>query len=368
MVLYVPLQKGGLPPGTTRDWGGRKYRKMGDGTWKPVPKLQLQRPKLEAMVKRLTSEKDIAHSLEMIKLIYKRRPKGMGEVIPIVSRADLGKILDKTKIGIISAGKNPKLESDMSKEEQLKRHEALKAELIDLGYVITEVEGMYDGEEPSIMFIGHDATRNEIKALGKKYNQDSVIFVDEGNNEMIYTTGENAGKRHVGKGFEWKPDADNYYSKVTTGSETSKFALNFDFDALIKSLMLVLKGRGLPEGTVRVHGGIKKKKIGGEWTPVGGSKPIDEREKSGWQKFSNVEAAKSAAMDLSKKNPGKYVTMSVVFDEVKFNLHSALPKGVYAPGDWKHGYALDGKWKNWSAARKERYKHAMIESSEGSDK
>lgn len=33
-------------------------------------------------------------------------------------------------------------------------------------------------------------------------------------------------------------------------------------------MRLIIKARKLPEGTIREHGGVKKKKVGGQWVPV----------------------------------------------------------------------------------------------------
>ncbi len=92
------------------------------------------------------------------------------------------------------------------------------------------VDGNYDGEEKSFMVINADP--KHIEELGTKYNQDSVINSSAGENRMVFTTGENKGKQHIGQGFEEKPDADNYYSEADVGGEKFKFALNFDFDNL----------------------------------------------------------------------------------------------------------------------------------------
>jgi hypothetical protein len=82
--------------------------------------------------------------------------------------------------------------------------------------------------------------------------------------------------------------------------------------------------------------------------------------KRGW----NKNDAKKFGIDLSKKNPGKYITMHDVFGEVTFTVHDSLPKSVYAPGDFTDGYAVGGIWKNWSAKRKVSYSNKMIEGPE----
>lgn len=172
----------------------------------------------------------------------KRRGKGQGDRVAL-TKAELVSVLKNGTFGIVSAGKNPKLEPDMSQEAQVKRHEQLRADLKDQGYMFTELVGHYEGEEPSFLVMAHEIEKEDIKALGKKYNQDSVIHASKGQNEMHFTTGKNEGQYHKGQGYEEKPDATDYYSivKHPDGSET-KFALNFNWDELDKSLAYSISG------------------------------------------------------------------------------------------------------------------------------
>jgi len=82
--------------------------------------------------------------------------------------------------------------------------------------------------------------------------------------------------------------------------------------------------------------------------------------KLGWK----IKDAKVKGTEISKQHSGKYVTMYDIFGEVTFTVHNALPQSAYAPGDFKHGYAVNGKWKEWSAARKTKYSNKMIEGPE----
>jgi hypothetical protein len=98
-----------------------------------------------------------------------------------------------------------------------------------------------------------------------------------------------------------------------------------------------------PKGSVKVAAGGKSVKI--------------DAFKMGW----NIAAAKKFGTDMSSKHPNKYITMHDIFGEVTFTIHNSLPKNVYAPGDFKYGYAHEGMWKEWSAKRKATYSNKMIE-------
>ena len=76
------------------------------------------------------------------------------------------------------------------------------------------------------------ADRSYLIKLGIKFNQDSIIFVDRGKNEYIYTTGPNKGMEHTGSGFDEVPiDAVSGYTEVeAVGASPYKFALDLDFD------------------------------------------------------------------------------------------------------------------------------------------
>jgi len=78
-----------------------------------------------------------------------------------------------------------------------------------------------------------------------------------------------------------------------------------------------------------------------------------DAQKLGW----SVSDAKKQGVQISNKHPGKYITMHSVFGEVTFTVHNSLPSSPYAPGDFKYGYARNGKWKDWSEARKTAYKN-----------
>ena len=142
----------------------------------------------------------------------------------------------------------------------------------------------------------------------------------------------------------------------------------------VVSATLLKAKRRYNVGEVSTKTGLKKV-APGKWAPVSGDKvpkgkpkPKAVRTKAEWKQFATLGDAKKAALEVSAKNPGKYVTMSVVFDTVSFDTHNTLPQSDYAPGDWAHGYALNGKWKSWSDRRVVRYKEKMLEGEGGMDR
>lgn len=174
--------------------------------------------------------------------MLKRRGAGEGKEIKL-THEQLIWVLKNGTFGLISAGKNPKLEPNMTEAEQKTRHEKLRADLKAGGYVYTEVDGHYEGAEPTFLVMAHNLPESEAKALGKKYNQDSVIHAVAGQNKMHFTTGENEGQHYQGSGYEEKPAAKDYYTIVRhpDGSFT-QFALNFDWSKLHKSLEAAMLG------------------------------------------------------------------------------------------------------------------------------
>lgn len=140
---------------------------------------------------------------------YKRREKGKGESISLESEKELKIILSYGKFGHISAGRNPSSPEDakLTDEQINKRTEELRKDLIDIGYVFTQVRGNYGGYEDSFLVMVYDAEEKDLIVLGEKYNQESIIYVNSGLNKMIYTTGKNKGKWYEGKGWsELPPD------------------------------------------------------------------------------------------------------------------------------------------------------------------
>lgn len=242
--MKLVLRKGKkLPVGTIREWGGYRVRKVAPGKWVKIGKVGKKRPSPKEFARRksLANEVDVEHSLDQIREMYKRMPPGMGEELPVASKADLDKILTKTKIGLLSAGRNPNIEADMkmTDDQVSERQEQLKEDLKSRGFIITTGLGKYDGlAEESVMVMMHDADREELMQVGQRYNQDAVIYSDKGKNQMIFTTGENRGGRFEGKGWEELPtDVSDNFTELPVGSGRIRFNLDFNFDEIVKSIM-----------------------------------------------------------------------------------------------------------------------------------
>lgn len=168
-----------------------------------------------------------------------RRGKGEGGSIKL-TKGETEELLKGGKYALISAGRNDKSADDrvLSNDEIQRRHFDLEEKLIDAGYVYTKVKGKYGGEEDSFLVMAHDADRDHIAQLGKQFNQGSVIYSEGGKHEMIFTTGQNAGSKHVGEGHQIVPNAEDFYTEhKTKDGHSLRFSLNFDFDKLVKAIM-----------------------------------------------------------------------------------------------------------------------------------
>ena len=171
---------------------------------------------------------------------FARQPKGKGLESEFRSIEELRTVLSSTKYALISAGRNPKREADEPEETFVKRHEQLRADLATAGYVYTQVLGSYGDFEDSFLVMAHDADRDPMVELGKKYNQDSIIWCDHGTNHMIYTTDSTdddgnpiaAGSYLKGSGYaEISQDEGDFFTEVhLAGSgENTRFSLNFEW-------------------------------------------------------------------------------------------------------------------------------------------
>lgn len=193
---------------------------------------------------------EIKHSLETLQAAYRRRPAGQGRARPITSKADLNMVLTKTTFCMISAGRNPKSPHDrkLSDRAVKVRDRQLRADLVKAGYIFTPSKGRYGGDEESIFVMCHDANKGQLATLGAKYRQDSVLFVKDGNSELIETKGDRKGSAVMaGSGHEYVPDADDFYTVVDIAGESVKFSMNLlDIAKAITRLVIQLwKGREL---------------------------------------------------------------------------------------------------------------------------
>lgn len=161
---------------------------------------------------------------------YSRREAGHGIETEIDDERELEVIISQTKFALISAGPNSD-EHDLDDSFFRERHNKLRDELKRRGYVFTQVLGMYEGYEDSFLVMTHDADRAEMIELGGMMNQNQVIYVDHGQNEMITTRGDRKGAAVAGQGFSWvEPEAEDFYTSVFLDGRNASvnFALKFD--------------------------------------------------------------------------------------------------------------------------------------------
>jgi predicted ABC-type ATPase len=159
----------------------------------------------------------------------KRRSSGPGGAVELSSN-EVKEILEKGVFALISGGPSPHDPPSMTAEQVEQRHKSLVADLTEAGYMHTDATGFYNGKENSMLVMTHDADREEMFALGQKYNQDSVIYANNGSNQMLFTRGPNEGKMHVGDGYDDAKDFLDFYTQIeTSDKKTEKFSLHFDF-------------------------------------------------------------------------------------------------------------------------------------------
>jgi len=203
------------------------------GGGEPVEAPVTEQPTWESRVP--VSEADV----QVYRQKVARRPQGQGGVVGL-SSMDVEIALTQGKYALLSAGRNPNNAEDMQlSDEQISvRSQALQQDLVNSGYMFTPSVGRYGGEtEDSYLVMAHEAETQEVIALGQKYNQDSIIAADGGNQQMIFTTGPNAGQAHVGSGFEALPDEAPEYTRIETEDGRSvKFSLNFDWGQLRQAI------------------------------------------------------------------------------------------------------------------------------------
>jgi hypothetical protein len=191
---------------------------------------------------------EVKHSLQTLKLIYKRRGRGQGSAKLITSKADLDLILVQTTFCMISAGRNPKSLSDekLSDRDIEARDRQLRGDLVEAGYIFTPAKGKYGAPEESIFVMCHDANQKQLASIGTKYHQDSILFVRNGHSEMVETTGKDRGSVMMsGDGHEYVPDADDFYTEVDIAGKPVKFVMNLAdvVKALRRFIIQLWKGR-----------------------------------------------------------------------------------------------------------------------------
>lgn len=172
---------------------------------------------------------------EKVMTKWRRQAPGKGfEAKPTEQEAK--DILEVGRFALISAGKNPNLEKDITPEQVAERHARLRERLVEEGFQFTQVEGKYGDEEDSFLVWVHDADREAANKIGTEFNQDSIIYGENGVYEMHYTTGPMKGQVEVVEEppadestTRWDGDTwDDVYTKIPlAGGGHYKFSINF---------------------------------------------------------------------------------------------------------------------------------------------
>jgi hypothetical protein len=112
-------------------------------------------------------------------------------------------------------------------EENAKRNEQLKKDLIEMGYTPVEIDGKYGNPEKSFFVEG--ITVDDAIKLGEKYGQESVAH-SEG---MLYTTGDKKGMKNPVTGELTVDDnLDDFYSVMKTDEGDVKYRVEYDWENL----------------------------------------------------------------------------------------------------------------------------------------
>lgn len=240
-----------------------------------------------------------------------------------LSTDELENTLNHGKFSIISAGpsaSDPHEAGLTSKSAAIQqRYKHLIADIEAKGWSYTVVHGKYDKPETSIIVLHDDHPKPEgldrhvmihhanesefsqVRALAKKYHQESVIHSNQGIPELHSTEGPDEGKhisttkeglQRPGEGKTWTKmqGANNYFTRIrhpaAPGSlrgSTTQFSLLFDWeskhgmeDALHKSIndfKALAQARGvfaqLIDGHIRLAGDLAKAGVPGYLVPDG---------------------------------------------------------------------------------------------------
>jgi hypothetical protein len=184
---------------------------------------------------------EVVHTPERLKAMFRRRDPGKGGAKHISSRKDLDYLLNNSTFCMISAGRNPERSSDKHMSDaQIRRRDAkLKQDLIDKGFMYTPAKGRYGEPEESLFVMCHDANKEELMRLGTKYHQDTILFVENGKSDMIKTTGDSRGEAVMsGSGYEYVPDADDFYTEVEIAGNPVRFTMTLA--DIVKAIRLVV--------------------------------------------------------------------------------------------------------------------------------
>lgn len=196
-----------------------------------------------------TTTRDSAASPQVSQEATKLQPEIYEKVKPVapgrgheisLSKYEIKQILNKGVYGIIGAGKRPDEEGWTPEKEQQRKNEII-AECVARGYKYTTARGKYGTEEPSIFVFIPEAKKADIIEMGSRFNQESVIWGHGPKQQMVYTTGPNAGKHHPGRGYSTQPDDKaDFFTEIKAVDGVYKFTLNFNFGRLTERMLETL--------------------------------------------------------------------------------------------------------------------------------
>jgi DNA-directed RNA polymerase specialized sigma subunit len=207
------------------------------------------------------------------KKIKRRAPGEGGEVA--LNRRELTMLLNSGRFALVSAGPNPAIpeDADMSKAQQASRHQSLRSDLVAGGFMHTQVAGRYGEREDTFLVMVHDAKRDEVRSMGSKYKQDSVIYGENGKFEAHYTHGPSQGLMDKGKGWSTKNKAGDFYTQMDHPDGTrTKFILGINFGKHVERTEKSMQ-------PIRVR--LVKAAPGGGWGPIPGGKRGGFRKRKG---------------------------------------------------------------------------------------
>lgn len=161
----------------------------------------------------------------------RRRPDGQGGHVSLQAK-QLEIVLNRGTFGLISAGKSPQDDHALTDEELAERDARLRKALDEAGYVYTKAQGHYGEREDSYLVMVHDADREHLTHLGRELNQDSVIYGEAGQYELIFTTGENAERGLCVHGDSWSRVGEEQADFYTEVEGAGRFTLDLDFDKI----------------------------------------------------------------------------------------------------------------------------------------
>jgi hypothetical protein len=110
-------------------------------------------------------------------------------------------------------------------------NEALRKELEAKGYKFEQMEGMYGGKENP--FLVQTDKLSDIRSLGKKYGQESVILADNNKYKMQFTSGPQEGQFYTANTItQYATPPKDYYSTVVRDGKPVHFSIDFDMEKL----------------------------------------------------------------------------------------------------------------------------------------